>query len=75
MTNPVNAWDTRVLAVAETAFGTTPTPADVAALAAQALEFSIHYLDPDKGDKGSEDCMEQEKCAKIRKDNTRFIIP
>jgi len=46
MTNPVNAWDTRVLAVAETAFGTTPTPADVAALAAQALEFSAISMGP-----------------------------
>jgi len=39
-TNPINSWDLRLLAVSETTFGTTPTPANVAAYAAQAREFT-----------------------------------
>ena len=36
--NPVNAWDMKLAAVSETTFGTTPTPADVAAVKARFLE-------------------------------------
>jgi hypothetical protein len=45
-TNPVNVLDSRLLIVSETAFGTTPTPADVAAYAARALEFTAASLGP-----------------------------
>ena len=38
-TNPVNAWDSRALLATESTFGTTPTPASVAAYAARAVEF------------------------------------
>ena len=39
-TNPINAWDLRLLAATESTFGTTPTPANVAAYAALAREFT-----------------------------------
>lgn len=46
ITSPVNSWDARCLAVAESTLGTTPTPGNVAALAAQALEFSAISMGP-----------------------------
>lgn len=44
--NPVNAWDSKLLLVSETTFGTTPTPADVATYAARAVEFIDASLGP-----------------------------
>ena len=44
--NKVNGWDARYFAVTETTFGTTPTPADEAALAGRAIEATSLSLGP-----------------------------
>lgn len=44
--NPVNAWDMKLAAVSEATFGTTPTPADVAAVKARFLECISASLGP-----------------------------
>ena len=44
--NPVNAWDARLLAASETAFGTPAVPANVAAYAALAVEYVKAEMGP-----------------------------
>lgn len=44
--NPVNAWDMKLRATSETTFGTTPTPANVAAFQATMLECISADLGP-----------------------------